>query len=109
MTPARARQIALALPEVVEQDHHGFPSFRVGGKIFATQPDVRHFNVMLGERAIQAALGIDPQSCEELWWGKRLRGVRVDLRRVGPPLFADLIADAWRRKCPPTLLPKTRG
>jgi len=28
--------MALALPEAVEMDHHGFPSFRVVGKIFAT-------------------------------------------------------------------------
>ena len=27
---------ALALPKAVEQDHHGFPSVRVGGKIFCT-------------------------------------------------------------------------
>jgi hypothetical protein len=103
MTPARARQIALALPGVLEQDHHGFPSFRVAGKIFATHPDVRHFNVMLDEPAIHAALGIDPGSCEELWWGKRLRGVRVDLTRVRPTLLGDLLADAWRRKCPSTV------
>jgi len=30
------RSIALALPEAVEVDHFGAPSFRVGGKIFAT-------------------------------------------------------------------------
>ena len=28
--------MALALPKTVEQDHHGFPSFRVAGKIFCT-------------------------------------------------------------------------
>ena len=32
----QARQLALDLPEAVEQDHHGRPSFRVAGKIFAT-------------------------------------------------------------------------
>jgi hypothetical protein len=31
-----ARFLALSLPEAVELDHHGRPSFRVGGKIFAT-------------------------------------------------------------------------
>jgi hypothetical protein len=30
------RRLALALPEVVEADHHGMPSFRVNGKIFCT-------------------------------------------------------------------------
>jgi hypothetical protein len=99
----RARQSALSLPEVVEQDHHGFPSFRVAGKIFATQPDAQHFNVMLDEPGIRAAIGIDPDGCEELWWGTRLRGVRVDLARVDPDVFVDLVGDAWRRKSPPRL------
>jgi len=31
-----ARKIALELPETAEQDHHGRPSFRVAGRIFAT-------------------------------------------------------------------------
>ncbi len=31
-----ARQIALALPGAVEQDHHGRPSFRANDQIFAT-------------------------------------------------------------------------
>ncbi len=30
------RRLALSLPEAVEQDHHGFPSFRLRGKIFST-------------------------------------------------------------------------
>jgi len=33
----KARELALALPESVEHDHHGRPSFRVAGKIFATR------------------------------------------------------------------------
>ena len=36
VTTDQARAIALALPEAVEQDHHGRPSFRVAGRIFAT-------------------------------------------------------------------------
>jgi hypothetical protein len=36
IAPDKIRAIALALPESVEADHHGFPSFRVAGKIFCT-------------------------------------------------------------------------
>jgi predicted DNA-binding protein (MmcQ/YjbR family) len=37
MTSAEdVRGLALALPEAVEADHHGMPSFRVRGKIFST-------------------------------------------------------------------------
>ncbi|HEV3460901.1 MAG TPA: MmcQ/YjbR family DNA-binding protein [Candidatus Dormibacteraeota bacterium] len=35
-TVRQLRRIALWLPEATEQDHHGRPSFRVRGKIFAT-------------------------------------------------------------------------
>jgi len=31
-----ARQMALALPGTVEQDHHGIPSFRLNNRIFST-------------------------------------------------------------------------
>jgi hypothetical protein len=44
-TTDEARRMALALPESTEADHHGFPSFRVRGKIFATLPDESHLNV----------------------------------------------------------------
>jgi hypothetical protein len=78
----QARELALALPEAVEQDHHGRPSFRVGGKIFATQWDREHMNVMVDEGGVRTAIHADPEACEEVWWGKRLAAVRVDLRCV---------------------------
>jgi hypothetical protein len=48
----RVRRLALALPEAVEADHHGRPSFRVAGRIFATLWDVDHMNVMLDEAEV---------------------------------------------------------
>jgi hypothetical protein len=47
-----ARSLALALPEALELDHQGRPSFRVGGKIFATVWSEDRMNVMLDEGAI---------------------------------------------------------
>ena len=99
-----ARRIALALPDAVEQDHHGRPSYRVAGKIFATQWDEQHLNVMLDEGGILTAIQADPTTCEEVWWGKRLAAVRVDLRRVEPQVLADLLRDAWETKAPRRLV-----
>ena len=93
-----ARQLALALPEAVEQDHHGRPSFRVAGKIFATLWDDQHMNVMLDEGGILTAVEARPKTCEQVWWGKRLAAVRVDLRRVETESLADLLRDAWERR-----------
>jgi len=96
----RARQLALALPEAVEQDHHGRPSFRVGGKIFATLWNDQQMNVMLDEAGILTAVEAHPDECAEGWWGKRLAAAQVDLKRVDEDLLADLLADAWEGKAP---------
>jgi hypothetical protein len=99
-----ARRLALAQPEAFEQDHHGRPSFRVAGRIFATLWDEDHMNVMVDEGGIRTAVQAAPEICEEVWWGKRLAAVRVDLRGSDPELLADLLADAWERKAPARLL-----
>ena len=101
---AEARQLALALPEAIEQDHHGRPSFRVGGKIFATQWDGEHMNVMLDEGGILTAVDAAPETCEPVRWGKRLAAVRVDLGRANPQLLRELLTDAWETKAPKRLL-----
>jgi hypothetical protein len=100
----QARELALGLPEAVEQDHHGRPSFRVANKIFATQWDEDHLNVMLDEGGIQTALHSDPKAFEEVWWGKRLAAVRVDLSRVDAETLRDLLEEAWERRAPKRLL-----
>ena len=93
-----ARRLALALPDAVERDHHGRPSFRVGGRIFATLWDPEHMNVMLDEPGILTAVQANPDTCEEVWWGKRLAAVRVELGAVHSELLAELLEDAWERK-----------
>jgi hypothetical protein len=98
-----AWRIALSLPEAAEEDHHGIPSFRVRGKIFATVPDPEHLRVMLAPDAAKAAVAAHPAACEELWWGKRLSGVRVALARVDRRTLAALLEAAWRRNAPTAL------
>ena len=91
----RARELALALPEAFEEDHHGRPSFRVAKKIFATQWDEDHMNVMLDEDGVRTAVHGRPDACEEVWWGRRLCAVRVNLGRADPDLLASLLLEAW--------------
>jgi YjbR len=94
----QARALALALPGTVEQDHHGRPSFRVGGRIFATLWDANHVNVMLDEPGIRTAVDTHPDCCAEVWWGKRLAAVRATLSVVDERLLFELLEDAWERK-----------
>ena len=94
MTPDDARQLALALPEAVEQDHHGRPSFRVGGKIFATLWDERTMNVMVtspgSSPRIDAAIPSGAQSAT----GQATRGSRGRLSEAFAGGLAELLTDA---------------
>jgi hypothetical protein len=103
-TLRRARQLALALPEATEQDHHGMASFRVRGKIFATVPDATHLRVMVDEIEIRAAVAQNPNACQEFHWGKRLAAVVVDLPRADPEVVEELLTDAWILKAPQKLV-----
>lgn len=82
-----ARAYALSLPEA-EQIHHGMPSFRVRGKIFATLLDADHIRVMAGETEILAAVAEDSSNGAARCWGNRLACVVV-----GPPGPAPHSAD----------------
>jgi hypothetical protein len=93
-----ARKLALNLAGATEQDHHGRPSFRVEGEIFATLWDEEHMNVMLDEDGIRTAVQSSPDACQEVWWGQRLRAVSVRLRAVEPDMLAAVLADAWEGK-----------
>ena len=104
-TLQQARGLALALPGAQERDHHGRPSFRVGGRIFATLWDQQHMNVMVDEPGIRTYVARDPQRYEEVWWGKRLAAVRVRLELVGADELRDLLTDAWEGKAPSSLRP----
>ena len=103
MNVATARELALALPEAVEQDHHGFPSFRVRGRIFATLPDAATLRVMLDPDAVDEAVAAAPDQCSVLRWGAQVSGVAVHLPAADRGVVADLLADAWRRRAPATL------
>jgi len=99
-----ARALALGLSEAVEADHHGRPSFRVRGKIFATLWDEDRMNVMLDEGGIRTAVDRDPDACSEVWWGRRLAAVAVTLSQVDAPFLRELLTDAWETKAPSGLL-----
>ncbi len=108
MTEDQARELALALPEAVERDHHGRPSFRVAGKIFATLREPGRMNVMLDEPGILTATEARPEICIEVWWGKRLSAVGVTLADADREFLAELLADAWEGKAPARLTDTAR-
>ncbi len=110
MTLSEARSFALSLPEAVEEPHFEYSSFRVpagsaGRKIFATvPPEGTHLHIFLDEHAARAVVAETASACEELWWGRRLLGVRVDLAQADRGLVCELLEAAWRRRAPKRVL-----
>ena len=101
-THADIRAIALALPEAVETDHHGFPSFRVAGKIFCTlredrprlmvklTPDHQHNFVETYAGAIEPVPG---------YWGRK-GSTFVDFSALDRSLIVTLLELAWAGVAP---------
>jgi hypothetical protein len=105
VTPAKLRELALALPEATEEPHFDLSSFRVRGKIFATvPPDTSTVRIFVDEHTTHAMVATDPDTYAELWWGKKLSGLAVTLRRAKVGDVRELLEEAWRRKAPNALL-----
>lgn len=98
------RAFALALPEVTEEPHFEKASFRVRGKIFATVPQGgAYLHVFVDEWAVQSCVTEDPAAYEELTWGGRLAGLRINLGMAQAQPVLELVEEAWRRKAPKRL------
>jgi len=98
-----ARSMALSLPQVTEQDHHGMASFRIRGKIFATVPNDQHLRVMVDEDEIHAAVSENQAVFHEFYWDTRLACLVVDLAGATPQQVRELLNEAWLRKAPAVL------
>jgi hypothetical protein len=99
-----ARRFALSLPEVTEEPHFHFSSFRVKGKIVATvPPESTHLHVFVGEPEIEVLPAAQPRAYEKLFWGKKVAGLRVTLAAAKARDVEELLKSAWLRKAPKKL------
>jgi hypothetical protein len=111
MKMAQVRRFAISLPEVTEEPHFQYSSFRIRGKIFATvPPDGKHLHVFVADEDLEIALALNPAFLEALHWGKKVVGLRVALAKAKPGVVQKLLAQAWSRKAPKSLASRqTRG
>ena len=110
MNLAEVRRIAMSLPEVTEQPHFEYTSFRIRGKIFATAPPGgEHLHVFVADDTREQALAVNPEFLDKLLWGGKVRGLRVALREAKPKVIARLLVQAWSRKAPKALLARTQA
>lgn len=105
MNIAQVRRHVLSLPEVTEEPHHHFSSFRVGGKIFVTvPPDQEVIHVFLSEQQRELALKLEPEYLEKLFWGGKVVGLRVVLAMAQLAMVKRLVSQAWSHKAPKAVL-----
>ncbi|HEY5105269.1 MAG TPA: MmcQ/YjbR family DNA-binding protein [Caulobacteraceae bacterium] len=96
------RALCLALPEVNELDHHGAPSFRVGGKIFCTlRADPPRMMVKLDAEYQHNLVSAHPGVVEAVpgYWGRK-GSTFIDLASVSETLAGVLLRMAWSRAAP---------
>jgi hypothetical protein len=98
------RTAAMSLPEVTEQPHHEYSSYRVRGKIFVTIPPSEEWvHLFVSEATRDDALDRYPTFIEPLMWGGKLAGLKVWLQDANAAVVKSLIAAAWESKAPASL------
>ena len=104
MTARQFRQLALALPEVVERAHLNHPDFRVGNKIFATlgYPDDSSGMVKLTPEQQAEILRAEPDTFRPAagGWGRSGSTV-VLLAATSGKKVRPLLQQAWENVAAP--------
>lgn len=104
MKIAQVRSYALSLPEVTEEPHFHYASFRVKCKIFVTvPPGETYIHVFVTDDEREIALTLYPEFVEKLLWGGTVVGVRVALAKAKADVVNQLVKQAWVRKAPKRL------
>ena len=97
--------LALAMPEAVEMAHHGFPSYRVAGKIFATlRADPPRLMVKLPVEDQHNLCEAHPDVIAPVpgYWGRK-GSTFVDYAAADTPLIQTLLHLAWSGVAPKRL------
>ena len=98
------RKIALSLPEVEEQQHHGHPDFRIRKKIIVTLwPDDLRAVVKLSI-ADQTALAQASSAAFSLDGWSHQGWTNIDLGNIDEHTLRDVITTAWRNVAPKTVV-----
>ncbi len=111
ITPNDFRQLALALPEATEQEHHSNPDFRVGGKVFATLAGDPEWGMVRLPLDLQATLTEQSPDAFEVIpgaWGKQ-GCTKVFLAKVKKKSMREALRAAWVARAPKRLREEFEG
>lgn len=108
ITIETARQLALALPEVVEKSHFEIPDFRVGGKIFATLHTDRKIvmvKLSLVDQSVFCSYDKEVIYPVPGGWGRK-GATYINLKKVKKAMLNDAMTTAWKNVAPLKLVKK---
>lgn len=108
VTLARAKQLALSLPEAEENSHFNLPDFRVKGKIFAVlHPGKNEMMVKLSVIDQSVFCAIDKTIIYPVpgGWGRK-GATLVNLKKVKKEILMDALTTAWKTVAPPKMVVK---
>lgn len=95
---ATARRIALSLPDTIEQDHFGIPSFRVNKRIFSTL--WMHDNKMMVKLSLIDQAAFSAVDKEAIYPVPNKYGdtgsTLFDLTKVDPGILEDALRTAYQ-------------
>ena len=99
------RALALALPEAIEQETWGHPTFRVRKKMFGTLATDGSTATMKASKEEQAALvQTDPETFFIPAYVGQHGWVGFHVSLVDPVELAELVTEAWRMTAPKTVV-----
>lgn len=106
-----ARQLALALPEVVESSHMGTPDFRVSKKIFATihtEKKLMMVKLTLLDQSVFCAFDKEIIYPVPGGWGRH-GATFLNLRKIKKSMLVDALTTAWKTVAARKLVEKYFG
>lgn len=105
-TEQDVRQIATALPQVVEKTSYGTAAYYVAGKIFARMHD-RPERLVCWRASLEDRQDLLDSAPEKFFTTDHYRGhpsVLVRLDRVATDELAELLTEAWESRAPKRLI-----
>ena len=99
------RELALSLPEAIEKETWGHPTFRVRNKMFASAAtDLATATVKSTLDEQRALTQMDPETFSVPAYVGKHGWIGIALDRVDPDELRELVEDAWRRTAPKKLV-----
>lgn len=105
LTVDQVREFALAMPEAVELETWGHPTFRVRDKIFAsTSADGVVAIIRASKDELAELMATNPEIYDPADYFGRFGWVRAQLAAADPEEIRELVVEGWRKAAPKRLV-----